>query len=233
MENTIWVNLKRELKEDFKLRETKLLCFATFLVVIPWILSSLLFFVSEKGIYWVRIITLAIFIITDIFYVLRKKRRDNFFTSWGDWLTILILVAMLVLYLVLSFKSLEFKILSLLAFVFVVLAVLVINGFVLLVKSERSFWIILPYIALVSATIVFFGFTFTFSQINYSNGTLVKNAWDYIYFSSSTFYASTYGDIIPTGALSKFLTQIEIFFSFIIHIFLVGYILSKPRKSEK
>lgn len=110
-------------------------------------------------------------------------------------------------------------------------------------KDFRS--IFLTYFMLTFLVILMFGFAYntvdvlsrsktvlTPEQItrgNYlksSNGIIEGTAADYLYFSSVTYFSLGYGDIYPNGNWMRFLSQLEVFFGFVINIFSAGTVIS-------
>jgi hypothetical protein len=105
--------------------------------------------------------------------------------------------------------------------------------------NKRIFLIILAYVSLVLSIILLFMFLYIFStafppnSLQTSNQNLSINpSSDYLYFSSTTFYSASYGEIYPVGNIMRFLTQLEVSISFILHVIVIAWILSKPENSD-
>jgi len=59
-----------------------------------------------------------------------------------------------------------------------------------------------------------------------SGGIIRGDPADYLYFSSVTYFSLGYGDIYPNGNWMRFLSQLEVFFGFVINIFSAGTVIA-------
>ena len=91
--------------------------------------------------------------------------------------------------------------------------------------------------------IILFGFIFALIGANESNALIWTNqystnnsnnmtSWDHIYFSSTSYYANSVGDIQPLGH-SKTLMSIETAISFLFHVVILGFLFSDPNYNKK
>lgn len=94
---------------------------------------------------------------------------------------------------------------------------------------------------MVFLTIILFGYVFTFISafegqeviITGANIGAKLTAWDYVYFSSGNFYAMSFGDLIPKGWAMKIFSQVELMISALIHVILLGDIISRRFEENK
>lgn len=62
-----------------------------------------------------------------------------------------------------------------------------------------------------------------------SNNLPVNEILDFVYFSASNFYASTYGDILPIGNM-RFIAISQVLVSFIIHVLVISWLTNTKNK---
>lgn len=165
-----------------------------------------------------------------------------------NWIITLNLILVSLAYLFASFKDYDMAaILLLLMMAVVLIAVIsyylrnlwklkdVIND-----KPILKLILIILFYGLVAGHIIFL-FSFLFSLpgnglYDIVNNSTVSGKENLYYFSGTVFYSATAGEIIPNG-LSRWILLIECFVSYIVHIILLGIIISsfkdKFNKNEK
>lgn len=109
-----------------------------------------------------------------------------------------------------------------------------------LISNLFYFWnsksvprLLITYTALAVTTIVFFGYTYATISANEGSYLLdntikepIKDINDYMYFSATVFFGTIFGDIIPVNYM-RYGSIVEIFLSTLIHVILIGIIVSK------
>ncbi|MBI3027747.1 hypothetical protein HYY70_06580 [Candidatus Woesearchaeota archaeon] len=170
--------------------------------------------------------------ISQLIYNLKVKidEEAKVYPNFLRWSYFILLLLFAIVYTSAVLKEITISIITLLiTFGAILLSTLILN-FSNLWKSKSIFWIIIFYLALAFTSIILFGYIFTIissfedSRILDSKGQPIKGAWEYVYFSSSVFYSNTFGET-PNG-LSKLFVQIELAFSFIVHIIVLGSIVN-------
>jgi hypothetical protein len=169
------------------------------------------------------------------------KKKDVFENVFTGYIFIINLLFELLLGAVIYFKISNtlpvFPILTILGLGFFIISFFILF---LLIKSYKSIiLIIILYAFTALATIILFGFLFsTFSGLpNHGlydlNNTKLNDLSSTLYFSSSTFYSISYGDIIPKGNILRLISQLEALAATIIHVILLGWLVSKYLKKKK
>ena len=131
-----------------------------------------------------------------------------------------------------------------------VISILIILGFFVLlftliywqIKKLSSFrngivGIVINYVLLSLLIIILFAGLFLSSDTNcgiydVSTNSITNNLDDLLYFSSGTFYALSYGDIIPRCNTSRLASQIEVGISFILHVIILSHLLNRIPKEK-
>ena len=90
----------------------------------------------------------------------------------------------------------------------------------------------MPKILSLFLLIILFGYSYAILGSFEDNGIewvtengVVTDVWNSIYFSAQTFYSSSFGDIVPLG-YSRLLVVVELIFSVILHVIVLGRIIS-------
>ena len=65
-----------------------------------------------------------------------------------------------------------------------------------------------------------------------TNSSLITT-WDFIYYSSTALYTSSYGNSYPIGWIMRLLYQLEVIVGAILHVIILGIIISSPKLFEK
>ncbi|MCX6749391.1 MAG: hypothetical protein NTW17_01440 [Candidatus Pacearchaeota archaeon] len=234
MKNKFLKGLTLEFKKDWKLLSFKLFLFASFLLIcgILFFRKTPIFFISTYG-FW--ILSFFIYEILD-----KSKVKDRFSKSSSIYILILNIIFFL-MYLILFFlKFSNFTIYSFATFIFIFFLVSAIYSFLILIYSKKSLWSLIPsYVILAFLTIILFGYVFSIISaypeqglINSQNEKMNITAWDYVYFSSNNFYTMSYGDAFPFGFWFKLASTLELLVSFIIHIIILGVIITEMGKNS-
>lgn len=176
----------------------------------------------------VKIIALLILSMAYTLYTLKVRRSwTNIFNTILIWLSFII-------YLATSVKDVNVAIIGLLIMMVMILAGSLITALLDLYNTEKIPNLIISYILLAFMVIVSFGVFYITTGVSEGNfiknsfsNTTVTNTYDYLYFSSITYYSSGYGEYYPVGDRMRLITQIEVAFSFVIHIIVLGMVLSR------
>ncbi len=181
-----------------------------------------------------KIISIFGLFVAQLLYTIKNKENKStqIFPNFSNWAGTILLLLFAISYTAATVKEITFGAIT---FLFtlgtIMLGALVLN-FSTLFKSKTLVGIILSYIMLAFGSILFFGFMYNiFSgfpehQIISQEGNHINEVWNYLYFSSSVFYTNTFGDILPQG-FSKVMVQIELLYSFIVHIIVLGAVIPK------
>ncbi|MCK4589060.1 MAG: hypothetical protein KAT77_01360 [Nanoarchaeota archaeon] len=187
----------------------------------------------------IKIISSSFFIIAQGLYNCKQIKKDApLFTKFINWFGFSIMLVFTIVFLALSVGELNIAIWVMLsAFVLMLIGSLVFN-FLGLFKNRNLIGIIISYVVISILFIVLFGYFFTLSSAYENNGliwtnsnTEIGSAWDYVYFSSSTYYTNSVGDIQPLG-FSRVIMQTETAISFIFHVIILGFVVSTLRNRK-
>ncbi|MBI2649939.1 hypothetical protein HYX04_01355 [Candidatus Woesearchaeota archaeon] len=185
-----------------------------------------------------KIISLFLLIIFQFIY--NKKVNYEAGINTINWILFVNLILISLAYLFASFKDYNLASIMLLLMIVVVLIATTSSYIIYLWKIKDSkikkpiikvIIIIILYLALAINTIILFSFFFTVvgsfqgNEILYSNNTKVIGLDNIIFYSGTIFYTSVFGNMIPNG-LSQWITLFEYSVSYIIHIILLGIIVS-------
>jgi hypothetical protein len=207
-----------------------------------WSTISVIAFLSFVTFYS-SIITTTLFVLSYLFWIYQyatifiyKSKSKRVTEKLFEWYNLLINCVFFVSYL---FYLVNNPILSILSLILIISFLLVMINvvFLILMKQARknSLLLVLFYFSSVFGIIFLFTFFYTtFGQtpigqiVNQLNSTRALTVPDYLYFSSSTFYTSSFGDLIPGDSawLARLFTQIEVALSFVLHVIYLGKILS-------
>lgn len=177
---------------------------------------------------------------SQLIYNLKVKMDEKIpiFSKFIRWAYFVVLLLFAITYTSAILKEISISILTLLTTFGAILLGAVILNFSNLFKSRWPWGIIISYLALAFTSILLFGFIFTItsaldsSEIVDQGGNKLEGAWNYVSFSSSIFYSNTFGEV-PSG-ISKLFAHIELAFSFVVHIIVLGFIInSKSNKLNK
>ena len=99
------------------------------------------------------------------------------------------------------------------------------------VSKWKILYGVITYILLVLYSSFCFGLFFFFYSLHVTSGlfidaTKISSLIEYIYFSFTLFYSSTFDNVIPFG-FSKIIVVLELIFTSIVHIFILGVVISK------
>ena len=176
-----------------------------------------------------------------------RKDADNLFDFYIISINIVYFILMVVVY----FNNPTLQAYTLISGMTVLYALPTILVFYTFLKVRRKIYIILPvYITLICMSIVLFGLIYwicsvasplnegVFSTINQTSLTQLDNfekissRGDYIYFSFSVFFASSFGDFVPLGSVMRWIVFIETIFSVVILTSILNRILSREENEE-
>ncbi len=215
---------------DLKNKYFLFFIFAAFLLLITWFLID-----SPKTI---RVLTIFLFVLSQFLYNIKIISRDEYyFNRFVNWIYLILFFLFAITYLLLSVKEIEIALFAFLSVPFILFIGLSILSLFSLWESKNILKIIILYIFLVFSVIILFGYSFAFinvfgggNEIKWaSENKVVEDIWDSIYFSAQIFYSRNSGEIVPLG-LSRLLIVIELVFSAIIHIIVLGSIVSRLRE---
>jgi hypothetical protein len=188
-----------------------------------------------------KICGLFIFSITELLYALKVSRIGNFISKLLIWTSVFMAFLLAFFYTATAVNELNIAIFLLISITLGIFTLPVIVYLLGLWRSRYLYEILLSYSFLVFFIIVLFGMFYMFvgastgNEIKYqSNSTMSivpsNKIWDFIYFSGSVFYSSTFGDFVPFG-YSRLLAILEVAVSFILHVIVLGSII--PEFSQR
>ena len=186
----------------------------------------------------IAVLAMFSFPVIQLIYNLKYKLDKKSFPSgeYLRWAYFLLFLFFAIIYLSISLEEYQIAIPLLLFTVGSGLFFTSILNIKTLCKSRGLLGAIMAYLVAVFTIVVFFGFIYTISGtfenqgILNTDGEVIQNAWEYVYFSSSAFYTMVL-DYSPKG-FSRIIMQLELVASFIIHVFLLGILIPKIKKSK-
>ncbi|MBI3026788.1 hypothetical protein HYY70_01630 [Candidatus Woesearchaeota archaeon] len=178
-------------------------------------------------------------VISQLIFNLKAKMDEkiSIFSRFIRWAYFIVLLLFAITYTSAILKEITISVITLLITFGAILLGAVILNFSNLFKSRWPWGIISSYLALAFTSIFLFGFIFTItsaldsSKIVDPTGKSIDGAWNYVSFSSSIFYSNTFGEV-PSG-ISKLFAHIELAFSFIVHIIVLGFIINSKTNELK
>jgi len=214
--------MDKEIKEVFKNKYFWIHLIALSFLSITWFLTG-----SPKT---VKILSIFLVVVSQLSYNVKVKIIDDFYFRFLQWLYLVLILLFAILYLASSVGDIKIA----MGFYFIMPFVLLIGFFIpnvyALRKSRNVHEVISYYIIVVLIGIIIFGYGFII--LSAFGGNKLENPWDYLYFSAQIFYSDNFGDIVPIG-LSRLLAVIEIVFSAIIHIIVLGTIINRISGKNK
>ena len=205
----------------------------------PWFWIYVILMIFFSTLWWIKLPWQTIKIlaafglpVSQLIYNLKVKidEKSQIFPSFLRWSYFIVLLFFAIVYTSAILKEIVISVIMLLVtFGTIIFSALILN-FLNLWKSKNLFWIIIFYLALAFTSIIMFGYIYTIlgafenNKIFDSEGKSIQSAWDYVYFSSSVFYSNTFGEH-PNG-LSKLFVQIELGFSVVVHIIILGFVIN-------
>lgn len=218
-EKTRW----KKVKEDFKTQKF-------WVYFLGMIISLGLFLIPVKTF---KIIGLGGFFLTQLFYLIKEKSKSS---KVLVGIYALIFLFYLIIYISMSVGETNITAIVILAFFFSVLLASSISYYSSLRKSKKLLPLILTYLGLAMSIIILFGGLFILvggaeeDQITNSEGEKLTDTWDYIAYSASNFYSNNFGEI-PSGK-SRLISNFELAISFIIHIIILGEVITNLKQNE-
>ena len=186
-----------------------------------------------------KIVTFFVLIIFQFIY--NKKVKYDAGIKIINWILFVNLVLVSLAYLFASFKDYDLAAIMLLLMIAVVLIAITFSYVIHLWKIKDSkvnrpimkvIIIIILYLALAINTIFLFSFFFTVAGsfpgneiLNANNKEKVTGLNNLAFYSGTVFYTSVFGNMIPNG-LSRWITLFEYSISYIIHIIILGIVVS-------
>jgi hypothetical protein len=214
--------MDKEIKEVFKNKYIWVHLIALLFLFITWFWTDF-----PKTI---RILSFFLVVVSQFSYNVKVKIIDDFYFRFLQWVCFVLVLLFAILYLASSVGDIKIA----MFFYFITPFVLLIGFFIpnvyALRKSRNVLEVIIYYIIVVFIGIIIFGYGFII--LSAFGGNELENTWDYLYFSSQIFYSNNFGDIVPIG-LSRLLAVIEIVFSAIIHIIVLGTIINRISGKNK
>jgi len=106
-------------------------------------------------------------------------------------------------------------------------------------KCLKWIWLVSSYLYFSFCLIIFFAFLYAI--FNYTGNYLavindninISSPWDYVYYSLGTYYSSSYGEIYPISAPLRLISSLEIIVGSVVHIILLGILISTYLNSKK
>lgn len=177
---------------------------------------------------------LILFFINQLIYNIKVKVENKFQNRlrWG-YFGVLFLLA--IIYISIISQELQISIILLLILIMTILLGTIIIQFTNLNKSRGKVWLIINYLFFAFILIIFFGIIYTITigfgqDILTQENNKIQDMTELIFFSVSVFYSNVIG-YYPTG-FSKWIMQIETITSYILHIIILGYLISKPKRED-
>jgi hypothetical protein len=167
-----------------------------------------------------------------------KEARRNAFLSFVQWAGLAMFVLLAIAYSAAAVQEYDIAAISLLVLFFSFLVGAWVSNVRALWKSDSWVLVVIAYPVVSFTTVAIFAFLYSVTSgfpeqaVIDSSGQLVKASWDLMYFSSSVFYSNAFGDMLPHG-YSKLITQIELAFSAIIHVIVLGMVVARMADAEK
>lgn len=111
-----------------------------------------------------------------------------------------------------------------------------------LMKEKNLFGVCVTYLLLSFSAVALFSYgyailgAFPGNELIHSNsinGTIVDDidAWDYMFASATIYYTSPFSGLFPTG-WSKLVVVTQLAFTFVLHVIVLGYIISRLKKKK-
>lgn len=186
-------------------------------------------------------LSLGLWVIAYILCEFLRKEKDIFQKLYTSYILILNLIFF---GLYISFVFFKINIVSILFLIiaigFIFLLTALYSLFFLKITKRNIYALVANYLYLVFVTVILFGYVFAFFSafngqgiVDYKTDSKITELWNYIYFSSTTFYSTTFGDLIPSGWMIKLISQIEVVVSAVIHVIILGDLLSRRLDSQK
>lgn len=175
-----------------------------------------------------KVIALLILSTTYTLYTLKVRRSwTNIFNTVLTWLSFII-------YLAASVKDANVALIGIVVMIILIIGESLITALLGLYNSEKIPTLIVAYLMLAFMVILSFSVFYITTSVSEGNSiknsfsnTTITNTYDYLYFSSTTYYSSGYGEYYPVGDRMRSITQIEVAFSFVIHIIVLGMVISR------
>ncbi|MDO8622989.1 MAG: hypothetical protein Q7R52_01985 [archaeon] len=232
-------SLKKEFREQWRKESFVFLIIISLLVLIDMIFIKRIPFYPS-------LIIIGIWIIAYFYYERLNKeiwnKKDRFEKGYF-WITFFVVLILEIIFGLLTFGKSNQIALNTIAILiifgfFMLLCILISWQFYSLYHSKKSILlIIINYILLSLLLIIFFAGLFIPSNsscgvLDNTNKTIINDVKGLLYFSSGNFYTLSYGDLIPICDKYRFISQIEVVISFILHVIIISHILSTPSSKQ-
>ena len=221
--------IKDSFKEEWKDLSFKILV----IILIPIVL--LFSFSPQKSL--IKLISLLIFIIVSAWNTFENFKKEN--NNFNKIYSIYQILILTLFWLIYTFYYLGKIVVTVLTTFFTSIVVIIFVGYfgyILLRRGNHWLKIAVGYIGLALSIIAIFSFIYVMID-PFKTGNLLKRAdkevlgqYDPLYFSSVTFYTLGYGDIYPKGDIIQLASQIEVMIGSIIHIIILGWVISNNLK---
>ncbi len=179
-----------------------------------------------------RIICIFIVALCQGFLNVKVLTNTDITNRFFKWTYFIVLLLFAVAYLSASVQEIEIAATTFIITPYILtggLLVLVISG---LWKSKNTWTIIISYVFLAVLVITLFAYSFAIlstckgNEVEWVSGHVsITDPWALMYFSTEVFYSNSFGDIVTLG-LSRLLASIELVTSAIIHIIVLGIVIS-------
>ena len=202
------------------------------LLVITWFI-----FQSPRT---VKVITAVCFVIFQAIFNIKNMYVTKFlFNKVIYWSGFIIMLIATVMYIAISVGEVTIAFWVLVSSFLIIIIGTIILYINRVLKSDTLRWVIFSYIVVSFLVILLFGFIFTFLE-GFGIGSLVVSGspekigsfYEDLYFSSSAYYSNSIGDIQPTG-YSRLFMQIESALSRLLHVVIIGFVISSFDKGKK
>ncbi len=206
--------------------------FSTLFLILIW-------FIFKNTPPSLKIISTIIFLVTyALFKVKNKVKEVGLFLRFIDWLNFGIMTLFTIVYIAISLGDGDIAIGLFILFLFTIFLASIALNITGMFKKPRLFTIIISYFLVSFSFIILCGFIFSLVSVNEKNAlflsdkTKVTLVWDYIYFSATSYYTSSLGEIQPVG-LSRLIMIIETALSYLFHVIILGFLIGNLKDNKE
>jgi len=225
--------MEERIKKEI-IKELKNIWFWGYVIIMIVLAGLLQFSLKNNFPKTFMVLILILFPINQFVYNIKVKIENKFQNRlrWG-YFSILSLLAVIYLSTVLGEIQISaILIVFLMGGILCAIATIQLTN---LLKSRGKILLIIHYLFFAFILILLFGFIYTVTNalgqniLNQENEK-IQGTGEIIYFSLSVFYSNVI-EYYPVG-FSKWIMQIEMIISYIIHIIILGYLISEIKKKD-
>jgi len=199
---------------------------------------SFTWFIMLLSPFW-KILSAILFLLTNaLFNIKNREKSRNIFSKFIDLLSFGIIAFFTLVYTLISVGDKVLAVqLSLLFPPLIFLGNIILN-FYGMFKVRKLHLIIVSYILISFFLIILFAYIFFFVSLNeknalyWSDKAKLNNLLDYIYFSATSYYTSSLGEIQPFGS-SRLVMIIETALNYLFHVIILGFLIGNLNDNQK